>query len=848
MINSIQLPNSKEIKSESTGKKRLLSSIKVTPINQRKKGSFRVTPYMSGGAIFQDSNYVMERMSTRSYLNDKPETIKKLSTVDTASRTNDANERKKYFEEILNFDTKQVDSFFKERFKKNGALLNLGKLMSDKMKNTLSWKRSFDPRHPGINHQGARARARLRFEGWYNEGLLWGNPLEYKEGTWYDANKDGPYKAEVQSLYRTDLLGHVITSSGILKETNYMNYHFNLGLGFGESQVFNPPFQYNDLDDPRTHPRYTKIGRVYVQKVLNHMPIVMIMPGKIKYNVNALTLWGIDFGATKSNVEYIRSDNWFTTLISAAWMGVTDIVGTTIAFATSIFTGGKMITFRQQINLFQKYFDNTATSLANNMGLISPTGMYHGRWKLLSLTHIQPGIALQRGGYSNFLGMGWRSNQMIAFMTGKNISCSETISASTRPNPLMEQLNAESSESSVDSQTGGFRSTSDIAKNMVNAALTGDMSGVIRSVGSFGSKIAMGVAGLVSQMALVKSGGARIDLPDVWDSSSFSRSYNLSFEAHSPYGHPLCKMETWGIQLAFWLTAALPRQVGSFSYVEPFVHRIVMPGKFNLNFAIIESLGIERGDDINDWSNTDNLPKTVKFNITLKDFQPSILLPQASRSVLKLGYETLFPASGFAEYLATVSGLSLSDQMDWKRRFGRAFRDFGASIRRKVNADIIAKTVYNFNPVQNILNIFRPYTDAYDRVEVLEDRARQKEYSMSGLEMMKNKILKGEFSQGTAHGLDSGSIFTFPLRWIARTVYRAPDSISGLLGLVKATGKILKPRDTQGGFEMDEDLKELYSKINNDTNAALFTGYGVEGFIKSQEQQQSEQNQMNNNS
>ena len=779
-------------------------------VRKRMPRVVRMPGYVNGGGTTMDSNYVLSKMSSKEVPNDSQDVIKQLGTTDSASKnTQYIGTARKYLEEILGVDVKETNEFFENRYKKDGVLMNLGKLMSDKMKENLNWTRSNDPRLPNRDRLGARARARLRFEGWYNEGVLWGDPLKYQEGSpqtpWYKSWEDSPYSSEVNSMWETSFF-----------EPNYKNYHFNLGLGFGESMVINPPYQYNELDDPRTHPRYTKIGRVYVQKVLNHMPMIMVMPGKIKYHNNAFTMMGIDFGAATSNANYIRSDNWFIKLVSAAWMGITDVVGTSIAFATSIFSGGRVITFRQQINLFAKYFDNVITQLASNMGLMTPTGLYTGRWKMLSLTHILPGIGMRRAGLHDF-GKGYRGNQMISFMVNKSISCSETISNSTRENPLAESLNAEAAEASADNANGNVELAKETAKGVMNTINTGDLSHLGAAAAGWGKK----AGAFVSEMMLIKSGGARIQLPEVWDSSSFSRSYSLNFTLYAPYGAPSCKLETWGPSLAFWLTASLPRQVGKFSYIEPFVLRIVMPGKFNINYGIVESLTIDRGEEKDDWSNTDNMPKTIKLNINIKDFQPSIMLPQASRSLIKLGYEALFPASGFAEYMSTICGLSLADQMDWKRRFGRAFRQWTAGWRRRVNADILQQTIFNINPVQHILGIFFPYGDVFDKVEVLEDKARLQEYAEQGVKAMKDGV------NNTNAGTDTGSVFTYPIRAIYRYLYDAGGSqtaanaaIQFVSGIVKAAGKILLPKDTESGFNVEKEFENI------DVNSDLYKNRG----------------------
>ena len=763
---------------------------------QRMPKVVRVPGVLTGGGTYlNDPNYVLDKVSNKELPDDSTDSIKKVSTTDTASRTNNAVEKRKYLEEILGVDTTEASEYFENRYKSDGVLMNLGKLISDKMKENLNWKHSDDPRLPNKDRLGARARARLRFEGWYNEKVLWGDPYGYTEGSpnkpWYKAENDMPYKTEIDSLYKSSFLS-----------PNFKNYHFNLGLGFGESMVINPPFQYNELDDPRTHPRYTKIGRVYVQKVLNHMPMIMVMPGKINYNAGMFTMLGVDFGAAASNASYIKSDNWFVKLVSAAWMGITDVVGTTVAFATSVFTGGRLVSFRQQINLFKRYFDNVITQMASNMGLMTPTGLYTGRWKMLSLTHILPGIGMRRAGLHDF-GKAYRGNQMIGFMVNKSISCSESVSNSTRENPIMGEMNAESSDAATDESSGGSGFWGNLLKSGFNFVSTGDLSHLGGAAKSIGVKL----GGFVSESLLIKSGNARISLPEVWDSSSFSRSYNISMTLYAPYGIPLCKLESWGPSLAFWLTASLPRQVGKFSYVEPFVLRIVMPGKFNVNFGIVESLTIDRGEEKDDWSNTDNMPKTLKLSISIKDFQPSIMLPRASRSLIKLGYEALFPASGFAEYMATICGLSLADQMDWKRRFGRAFRQWTAGWRRRVNADILSETILNINPVQHILGIFFPFGDTFDKVEVLEDKARLQEYCEKGVKAMKDGI------NNTVGGTDTGAFFNYPIRAIYRYLYDSNNTQTGFTGFVRAVGKIFSPKDTEKGFNLD---KEFAAASEND--------------------------------
>ena len=511
-----------------------------------------------------------------------------------------------------------------------------------------------------------------------------------------------------------------------LKYNPFKNLYFNMGLGLGESPVINPPFQWNERDDPRTHARYTKIGRVYASRIYSNYPMLMIMPGEIKYNNNILKMIGLDGGNAKRTVNYIRGKGSglkeFINAVGGVFQGVGDVLSVAMLAVSMLFGGSRLIEFRQRYNLYAGYLAGLTKDLAVALGLVNNKGQYIGKWANLHPTMLLPGRLLgktsSKGGLFGFTldkNALLRSNQMLAYVVGKDVGISETFSNSTRANPLMEQMQAASSEQSADNANGNIGLMGGTF-NGIAGLLTGNKSAAAPMILNWGQRL----AGNVSETALITSGLSRPTMPDVWESSSFSRSYNVSFRFHSPYGDKLSIYENVYYPFLSLAAMVLPRQVGSMSYMEPFAVKATMPGMFNVNYGIIETLSVKRGEDQNDWT-VDNLPKTMNIDVTFKDFEPQMLMPLGSRTLGKSIQEVLYPSSGIAEYITTLSGMTLSEQLDTGKRVGRAITRWKSGWQDMLNKDIMETWVYNANPLSNFLGRFRLFSHDTIRDDEIEE-------------------------------------------------------------------------------------------------------------------------------
>lgn len=454
-----------------------------------------------------------------------------------------------------------------------------------------------------------------------------------------------------------------------------------LGIGLGHCMVMNPVFQFNKRDDVRTNPMYAKIGRVYSTQIMNNWPIVLLQPGRLKYNTGFFKMLGLGGGAGASEVFIRTGGEGLLGKIAGFFSSITDAIGVVGTIGSAIFGGGKVVEFKQAINMFNMYVRSMWQLLSQMMGLWSNDKdgryVYNGAIRYLDLTRVLPTLHLS-GGLAKF-----NNNQFIPFRCQKGVVGNETFSNSTETNPLMEEMNAAATSNAEEGANQ-------------NSFLKSAMNGALKFLGQFSDK------------AAVMSGQGRVTLPDVYASSSFQRSISLSFEFHYPYGDALGKFENTLLQFQTLLTMGLARQTGKMTYTSPFAVRVYIKNHIFINYGMIESISVTRGGDSNDWC-SDGYPKTIKVDVGIKDMEPNISLPLASRGPLRMALEVMFPTSGMSEYLGSIGGLSM-DELTHNFRSGhktRAINIFRSTWGAKLNVESFLASVANTRIMSNILTLFK---------------------------------------------------------------------------------------------------------------------------------------------
>jgi hypothetical protein len=157
----------------------------------------------------------------------------------------------------------------------------------------------------------------------------------------------------------------------------------------------------------------------------------------------------------------------------------------------------------------------------------------------------------------------------------------------------------------------------------------------------------------------ILKGSGYIDIPEVWDSSAFSKSYTFDFKLRTVGADKFSIFYSLYIQLAMMLAGAFPRAVGPNAYTSPFLVRAYCKGMFAIPMGIIDSITIKRGADEYGWS-INHLPTQIDISFTIKDLSPIMYVALSSGSVWK---DVLGQNSSFQEYLLTLSGVGVADRV-----------------------------------------------------------------------------------------------------------------------------------------------------------------------------------------
>ena len=138
---------------------------------------------------------------------------------------------------------------------------------------------------------------------------------------------------------------------------------------------------------------------------------------------------------------------------------------------------------------------------------------------------------------------------------------------------------------------------------------------------------------------------------------------------------------------------------------------------------MITDISVTRGGDNNDWCPNGH-PKTIKVDVTIKDMEPNISLPVATRGPMRMALEVMFPASGMSEYLSVIGGLPI-DQLTHnfrKKHLARSWSMFTNAWKTRFDPDTMIAGVANSKLMAPIIGLFAG-TDL-DRYNELTDVAR----------------------------------------------------------------------------------------------------------------------------
>ena len=260
----------------------------------------------------------------------------------------------------------------------------------------------------------------------------------------------------------------------------------------------------------------------------------------------------------------------------------------------------------------------------------------------------------------------------VGFRVEKSLSSSESFSNASGESSLAQSLNS------------GIASRRDSDFSSMNGHTGfGVMDSVLNATKSFASSMAdtMGISTMVNTVA----GSAFMDIPEVYQGSSFGKSYSFEMNLAAPNGDPISIFQAIMVPYAMLMPAFMPRAAGKQAYVSPFLVRAYCKGRFSIPLGLIDSVSVTRGASEFGW-NINQLPTQINLSFSIKDLSPAMYLAISSAydtgiagdvsNIVSSFMEVFSQNSSFQEYLLTLSGMSLNERVLFLKNLTRRAKIF----------------------------------------------------------------------------------------------------------------------------------------------------------------------------
>jgi hypothetical protein len=225
------------------------------------------------------------------------------------------------------------------------------------------------------------------------------------------------------------------------------------------------------------------------------------------------------------------------------------------------------------------------------------------------------------------------------FWAENSTSISESASSEVGPTKLAGLVKGISEMSHEVGYLLGTHMSEERKQGMINSAI----SGVSDFIGG-------GDSGQLTGSLADSILGLNPMFPEIWKDSSFSRSYNLSFRFHSPYGHRAAIYQNVFVPFLMLLSMVMPVMADKGSYSQPFVFQMDCPGYFACDLGICTDFSFVKGGSDNLWT-IDGYPRQIDVTMSVKDLYPVLVASKNTKS--------MYFNVGMGTFLDNLAGISL---------------------------------------------------------------------------------------------------------------------------------------------------------------------------------------------
>lgn len=444
--------------------------------------------------------------------------------------------------------------------------------------------------------------------------------------------------------YTTDeKLDDVVTKT--LKERDEVDTTYILDGAFKSNLngIFGIPYQF--LPDTDRRLNGTDVGRKYTEKILARLPLLFITPGK---QVFMKDFSKGDKGAVLNYLMSGSKDDDVSELIS---------------------NKGRYYSFAFDYDTYYCYVNAMCQSVAYYMGIANKKVSIGGnKPEKIGSFNWSKAVSSEYKSY-------WSAKENVIFYLDGMVQVSESFGNSTTESSLASTINGYSDTANeIQFLLGGDDS---VVSKMLNStkdavdSIGNSLSGVI---GNFGGGLLQSLSN--SGVNSVLQGG-KIVFPEIWQDSTYDRSYSLDIKLRSPDHDSLSIYLNIIVPYLHLVALCLPRSIEDDpnAYTSPFLVKAFCKGMFNVDMGMITSMSVTKGAECC-W-NDDGLPTQIDISLEIKDLYSSLYMTgfaNAFDGILNnaRAIKLITANTAMMDYLANMAGLNLA-QMEIGRRIGLAY-------------------------------------------------------------------------------------------------------------------------------------------------------------------------------
>lgn len=190
--------------------------------------------------------------------------------------------------------------------------------------------------------------------------------------------------------------------------------------------------------------------------------------------------------------------------------------------------------------------------------------------------------------------------------------------------------------------------------------------------------------------------GGNLIFPEIWQDSSYSKSYDIGLKLYSPYGDPLSIYNNIYHPLLCLLTLTLPRSLSKQGYAAPFLVKVFSKGWFSCDMGMVESISITKGGASGKEWTDDGYPLAVDVTLTIKDLYPTVMQTLGKAADI---YSFNTGMTEFLETLAAVEPGEIDYFLRIKSNMFDSFFGLGNTFAQRLSASIaqsgVSNSIYN---------------------------------------------------------------------------------------------------------------------------------------------------------